>query len=297
MFNIRKWLNDEGVTYYVQGKNVSDGWTGVSCIYCGDRSSHGGFSPNGQVYSCFKCGKKTNTAGFIKDLLNISFPKVKEILSRYSNALDISHYDSSVKDRVHVVEWPPPDAEAELPSVFGRYLYKRNYVPSQIEQLYGVKACYLTGSFKYRLVVPIIENGRVVTYVGRDITGQSGLKYKNLKEELSVKPVKECIYNIDAVKDTAIIVEGITDVWRLRYNAVATLGLVFTRKQVRLLTERLKTAFICFDAEPQAQEMALALGEELSMAGVDTSIVAIDKDDPGCLSEKEADAIRKIISM
>ena len=175
-------------------------------------------------------------------------------------------------------------------------MHKRGYITSQIEQLYGVKACYITGDFKYRLVIPVVEKGRIVTYVGRDITEKSKLKYKNLKEELSVKPAKECVYNIDAVCDTAIIAEGIFDVWRLKYNAVAMLGLVFTRKQVRMLAEKLKKAFICFDNEPVAKESAMALGEELSMAGVDVYVVLIDKKDPDCLSESEAEEIRKIIS-
>jgi DNA primase len=296
MFNIRKWLNDTGIPFWVHGKNVSEGWTGISCIYCGDRSSHGGFSPNGMVYSCFKCGKKTGIKNFIKDFTTLPFPEVSSIFGRYSNVLDTSYYDTSKREGVASVEWPPKDAEKEMPSIFAQYVHKRGYIPSQIEQLYDVQTCYITGDFKYRLIIPVIENGKVLTYIGRDITGKSKLKYKNLKTELSIRPAKECIYNIDSIDDTAIIVEGVMDVWRLKYNAVAMLGLVFTRKQVRMLAEKLKKAFICFDNEPVAKESAMALGEELSMAGVDVYVVLIDKKDPDCLSESEAEEIRKIIS-
>jgi len=41
----------------------------------------------------------------------------------------------------------------------------------------------------------------------------------------------------------------------------------------------------------------MALGEELSMAGVDTYIVSIPKGDPDDLSEEEAEYIRQIVSI
>jgi DNA primase len=294
MINIRAVLNDLGVPYWDVGKNVSHGWVTISCPFCGDRSNHGGFSPNGKGYSCFKCGPHR-----IKETLLHYGPNetVRALLKQHSNALNTDHYNYNVtKERSAQVTWPHVTFEKDIPSVFSQYLHKRGYITSQIEQLYGVKACYITGDFKYRLVIPVVEKGRIVTYVGRDITEKSKLKYKNLKEELSVKPAKECVYNIDAVGDTAIVAEGIFDVWRLKYNAVAMLGLVFTRKQVRMLAEKLKKAFICFDNEPVAKESAMALGEELSMAGVDVYVVLIDKKDPDCLSESEAEELRKIIS-
>jgi len=297
MFNAKKWMNDYGIPFHTSGKNISsNGWVGLNCIFCGDRSSHMGIPPSGANYSCFRCGAKGTILTLIKTILQIQFSEAKEIYARYSSALDTGYYDREVKNRANSVIWDRPEFEKEMPSIFAQYLHKRQFNPSQIEELYGVKCCYLTGDFKYRLVIPVVQGDRIVTYVGRDVTDKSTLRYKNLKEELSVLPAKECVYNIDNVSDTAIIVEGITDVWRLRYNAVATLGLVHTKRQVRLLSKRLKKAFICFDSEDQAQEMAKVLGEELAMSGVDTYIVAIDKADPGMLSEKEAEHIRKVIS-
>jgi len=216
---------------------------------------------------------------------------VRQLLKEHSSVLFFEQ--TAQKNRASKVQWPPIDAEETLPSPFAQYLFNRNYVPSQIEKLYGIKAVHMTGDFKYRIIVPIIQERRVVTYVGRDITGVSNLRYRNLKEELSILPAKECVYNIDAVGDTAIIVEGITDVWRLRYNTVAMLGLMFTKTQVRKLSKKLKRAVLCYDSEPQAQEMAMALAEELSFAGVSTEILLIDKKDPGELAEEEAEEIRK----
>lgn len=295
MFNARRWLNDAGIPYFTAGKNVTEGWTTLSCPFCGDRSNHGGISPDGLKYSCYKCGPKGSVVKLIKHILQIDHYAAKTIFDRYASALDIGYYTEE-RTRASAVTWPRPEFEVGIPSIFSRYLYTRGYQPSQIENLYGIKACYITGDFKYRLVIPVVENNRIVTYVGRDVTGKSQLKYKNLKEELSIKPAKDCIYNIDSVGDTAIIVEGIFDVWRLKYNAVATLGLIYTRAQVRMLSKRLKKAFICFDAEPDAQEMANGLGEELAMTGVDVYIVVIDKKDPDCLSEEEAENIRKIVA-
>lgn len=293
MFDIQGWLNDAGIPYWTSGKNVSHNWTTISCPICSERSNHGGFAPGGERYSCFKCGAKMHVTQFIKHHLKTSWDECQSIFRQYSNSLYCPIQNE--RTRANSVVWPPVGAEQKLPSIFAQYLYKRDFIPSQIEALYGVKAVYLTGDFKYRLVVPIYQNGQLVTYVGRDVTGKSDLRYKNLKEELSVLPAKACVYNLDAVNDTAIIVEGITDVWRLRYNTVAMLGLVFTKEQVSLLSKKLKRAILCYDSEPEAQEMAKALAEELSFAGVNTELLTIDAKDPGELSEAEADEIRKLV--
>jgi len=173
------------------------------------------------------------------------------------------------------------------------YLEKRNYDVQHLIQNYNIHFGGYTGNFKYRIIIPVYLNGKLVSYVGRDITESAYLRYKNLREQDSVLPVKETVYNIDNVTDEAIICEGITDAWRFGFNAVALFGLVYTQKQVRLLGTKLKKAYICFDNEPQAEQAAEILAEELSWQGVSTEILLIDTKDPGEMSNKEADLVKQ----
>ncbi len=184
-----------------------------------------------------------------------------------------------------------------MASIHYEYLHKRGYNPKQLRELYGVDGCYLTGDFKYRLVIPVYQKGRVVTYVGRDVTGKSQLPYKNLAERKSILPAKECVYNIDSIHETAIIVEGIFDAWRFGVHGIATLGIQFTATQTRTIASRVRKAFICYDPEPIAQQKAYEMAETLSFQGVDVEILLIDAADPGEMTQKEADKIKRILKI
>jgi len=292
MFDIKAYLGDTGVTYYDFGKNVTQGWTTISCPFCGDRSNHGGISPSGESYSCLVCGQKGHVTKLIHHLEGISWEQTKVRFSEYSS--DLLVYTHKAVDRASSVEWPLPNAEKTFPSLHAQYLINRGYDLKQLRKLFDIQAVYQIGPMKYRIVIPIYENGKLVTYIGRDVTGTAPLKYRNLPEKRSVLTAKECVYNLDNVHDEALIFEGVTDVWRFSYNAVATLGLQYTQRQVRLLSERLKKAYVCFDAGTHAQQQAHALAEELGCAGVQVELLTLPEnvDDPGELTQSTANELK-----
>lgn len=292
MFDIKEYLGDTGVTYWDSGKNVTQGWTTLSCPFCGDRSNHGGVSPDGDTFSCFSCGQKGHVTRLIQRLEGFSWAKAKERFQEYSN--DLLIYTHKTVDRASKVEWPLPNAEKTFPSLHAQYLTGRGYDPKQLRELFGIQAVYQTGPMNYRIVIPIYENGKLVTYIGRDVTEKAILKYKNLPTRQSILTAKECIYNLDNVHEEALIFEGVTDVWRFSYNAVATMGLQFTQRQVRLLSERLKKAYICFDMGATAQAQAQALGEELGCAGVEVELLGLPEnvEDPGEMKQNTANELK-----
>jgi len=288
MLNIQLLLGDIGVPYWESGKNVSEGWCSVSCIKCGDRSNHGAFSPDGHAYSCFRCGKHS-----VKSIIAeyTSWTEAGILINEYSSAL--SFHKGIEHERSALVEWPPPCA-VPMPSLHAEYLHDRGYDPKQLRDLYGIESCYQIGDFKYRVVIPVYLNGRVVTYIGRDVTDKQTLPYKNLSERKSILPAKECVYNIDNIYETAIICEGVFDAWRFGAHGVATFGLQFTSAQTNALTKRLKRAFIVFDADTQAQAKGRELGGILAFQGVEVEIVQVPEyKDPGELPQTLANEIKK----
>lgn len=294
MFDVRSYLDEVGVNYYTSGKNVTHGWTGIACPACEDRSSHGGIAPNGEFYSCFKCGHKSHVTGLIRLLEDCSWSKAKEIYQSFSDSLFLPDY-AAKREHAAKVEWPPIGVKAHLPKLHTEYLKSRGYDPKQLEELFKIKGVYQVGDFKYRIIIPVYHNGKLVSYLGRDVTGQQKLKYKNLSISKSVVSIKDCVYNIDSVHNKAIICEGVFDAWRFGHAAVAMFGLLYTQRQVQILSRKLKEAIICFDNEKVAQEQADKLAEELSYAGVKVSILHIDTKDPGEMSQKEANEIRQYL--
>lgn len=218
-----------------------------------------------------------------------STAKAAKIYQAHSSVLYTPDYFA--KSRASKVEWPPPDAIDTPFDMQRQYIIDRGYDFDHIVNNYGIKFGGYTGQFKYRILIPVVFQGRVVSYLGRDVGGEAYLKYKNLREEESVLPVKETVYNIDNIADEAIICEGVFDAWRFHYNAVALFGLVYTQTQIRILGNKLKRAFICFDNEPQAEEAAEDLAEALNFQGVKTEILLIDTKDPGEMSASEANEV------
>ena len=289
--DIKTLLGDVGVPFWTVGKNVSEGWTSIRCPVpgCGDRSNHGAFSSNGRAYSCFKCGKHS-----VKRVIAAltDWETATRLIAEYDNILRFD--ENTHKDRALAVEWPPLGVYKTIPSLHAQYLKERDYDIRQLRDTYGIQCCYHNGDFNYRVVIPVYENGRLVSYLGRDVTGKSPLKYKNLSERKSVLPVKECVYNIDNIHETAIICEGVFDAWRFGVHGVALFGLQFTTRQTNILGRKLKRAFIFFDNEAQAQTKGVELAEALSLQGVDTEIVRhSDFKDPGEIPQQVADEIKK----
>ena len=97
------------------------------------------------------------------------------------------------------------------------------------------------------IVAPYLDR-RLITLVGRDITDQSDKRYKALAVSKSVSTVKGTLYNIDSVKDSVIIVEGVFDCWRIGDACVATFGTKVTHEQI-LMLRGFRRAFVLFDAD------------------------------------------------
>jgi DNA primase len=118
-------------------------------------------------------------------------------------------------------------------------------------------------------------DGNLISFLGRDITGKQELRYKNCPVELSAKPVKETLYNIEIAKgfDTVIVCEGVFDLWRIdKLQSVATFGIELSQTQINLLSMFRKIIFI-FDPEEKAQQNAKIYAKRLSGAGCEIYVL------------------------
>ena len=175
------------------------------------------------------------------------------------------------------------------------YLKARGFVPDAIIQEYGLIITGTTGDYKFRIIIPIYQHGKLVSYQGRDYTGLSPIRYKACARENEIVHHKHLLYDADRVTgDHVIVVEGIVDKWKMGENTVCTFGTGFTPQQVNLLSKWGKVS-ILYDGEPEAQKHAEKLGEQLSGLGVDVDNIRLGKEDPGALSMEEARALSKEI--
>lgn len=287
MFDIKAYLESRNIPFRTEGKNISADWIGMPCPFCGDHSNHLGIKET--VFSCFRCGIKGNVTKLIQEIESCNFYQANDIVKSF-DSVSFPDLKTDIRKRLgdNIL---PTESSKDFPEIHLDYLKSRGFDPDHLIPTYNLTACYTNGNYKFRIIVPIMENGLVVNFTAMAVSGQSP-KYIHCSNKDAVIPMKECLYNIDTVKDTAIIVEGVTDVWRIGQGCVATMGLEYTTEQIKLLVDRgVKQAFVMFDSESFAIRKARKLANSLSIF-MESETIELSDGDPGDLTINQVQEIR-----
>jgi len=235
--DIITYLKAKNIIYYEQGKNVTFGWVNIQCPFCIDHSNHLGINLESKWFNCWICGEK----GPIEKLIG-------KIENTHSNILI-----NNVISKKEVCEFPKYMMD-KWEQYHYDYLIKRRFNLEEIKRKYKLKFCNNTSSHKFSIIIPVILNDQIVNFSSVNVFTR---QYRHCSNNNAVIPIKHCLYNIDTVGDTVVIVEGITDVWRMGAGTVATFGLEYTKEQVYQLSKKhIRNVFVMYDSEPQAVEQA-----------------------------------------
>lgn len=295
MFNIKQLLSDYKIYFEENGKNVHSGWIAVKCPLCQDHGKHGGFNIKSGGYRCLRCGSTArNQVLYI--LLNKSDNDIRQINKKYFNNEQIIYN----QDQPTITKISFPEGTAPLQSNHINYLINRNFDPFDLQEKWGpLYGTGIYGNYKFRIIVPISLKGTIISYTGRDITNKQKERYKSCPRDEEVIHHKDVFYGLDQTfEKSVVVVEGITDVWRLSHGSISTFGTSFTNSQVNILSNNFDNIFILFDNEDIAQEKAQELAFQIKSLN-NTKNVYIEKlsgvNDPGDLSNKEGKYIMKQI--
>ena len=292
-FDFARMCDDLGVLV-----NVGEGsrWANLDCCFCEDQGAHLGFHLTTGHFNCYKCGFHSQEETVSK-LFHVSRAEAKGLIREYRE-MDRSLPDRVDKPHAKTCEWPMGCGTLQ-PAHF-TYLKRRGFDnPRTLARTYGLRGTIHLGDYAFRIIAPIINRGRMVSYQARDITGRSKIPYKACAEEKEVIHHKHLLYAEDLVPgDTVVVVEGIVDAWKLGPGAVATFGVGFSMEQVRRIA-RFKKRLILYDRDPKChgQKAAVNLANTLMGFAGSTYIIELanlkkGQKDPGDLEEKEA---RKIM--
>lgn len=292
--NFIKFLHDHNIPYTTSGtKHNRRGWVQIGCPFCaGGVGNHLGIKLPGEFATCWRCKGKT-IPNVIQAILEVSWPEARAILSKYETNKKTRQIR---KKKIKLINKKVklPMGTANLTPRHDAYLDARGFNPEYLENKFDLKGTGPIGEYKHRIIAPIVLQGSLISYQGRDITDKSKLKYKACANEDEALPHKHTLYGADLARsERVIIVEGITDVWRLGPGAVASFGTSFTSAQIKMLYKEWKQAFVLFDAEPAAQQAANYLGATLAVTGMDVEILTLDKGDPGDMEQCDASALMK----
>jgi len=110
--------------------------------------------------------------------------------------------------------------------------------------------------------------------------------------------MKSLLYNIDNVRKSIVVVEGITDVWRIGMGSVAIMGMEFSKEQLALIAKvEVKNVFVMFDSGEVEQKKANRLAMNLSGVVDHVEVIELPEGDPGDLSESDVNHLREELKL
>lgn len=296
--DIIKFYEDNGIEYRTEGhKHCRPGWVNTECPFCtGNPGYHLGYPLEGSsVFVCWRCGNHS-VSDTVSALLNVSKKEAFRIIKKYEGITYVPEPKPVLKKRFKLPKL------TELTKHHKLYLKKRGFLADSLAKQWGIKSTtplsYLDKiDYRFRIFIPIYWEGQMVSFQTRAVSKKEQIRYKACPKDREIINHKHILYKSPNLLTTnrIIVVEGVTDVWKLGKYSVATFGIKYKRPQVRELA-KYKQVVILFDNDPQAQEQAEQLQADLLEKSVDCWIERVDgQQDPGDLSLKEAQYIARQI--
>jgi len=283
-FNVLSFYQDYRISVAPDGhKHARFGWIQIPCPFCtGNPGYHLGFKEDKGYFNCWRCGFHS-IKEVIKELLDCNWKKAKQVYDEYLERV------GRVVDKAELVEnriLLLPEGTAPLQKIHKKYLTSRGF-ESWVEELFDLKGTSYFGPYSHRIIAPIYYRGQLVSYQSRDYTGKTDMRWKACSDSHELLSHKTMVYGSDLVPTSvAIVVEGISDVWKIGPGAVATSGVEYKTEQVRFLAKHFSKLYVMFDNDSAGRRAGKSLRAELEFRGVETESIPV-KSDPGDMEQEE----------
>lgn len=298
LIDTKALLNDLEVEYTEHGKNVTRGWINIACPFCGDHSNHCGINLRSGMFNCWICNEKGSIVKLVKEIKETSFLKAETIVNAYlqESSLDAIRQNNTVsansvsRERLSLLY--PTSIQENMPEPHRNYLLSRNFDPELLVKKYSLKFTYNTGDYRFKIIAPVFFRGQEVSWIAMDIVRDGSIPpYIKCPSGMTVLPANDCLYNIDSVKSKAILVEGITDVWRIGDGCIASMTKSLNSRQIDQLTEYgVKKVFVMYDSD--AIKNAKLAANKLS-GFFSVEVVELSEGDPADLTPSEAKDLKE----
>lgn len=266
---------------------------------------------------CFRCGWSPGLVDLIARIEGRSPDEIRERLRQVvargslpaleqlrARVLACGARRSHASSRPPTIAFPAgyiPLAEQHAPEVeralapFRAYLAQRR-VPAGCIARHAI-GCVLVGRYAGRVILPVHDEGRLVTFQARDITSRSRAKYLGPPGA----PLGHVLFNLDQARSSARIVlcEGILSAICTGPDAVASFGKSLKPGQVALLAAAGRPVVVLYDGAKPATGALDALREahraawQLHRAGLPVRVAHLPWGDPG---DHPVEAVRQAVA-
>lgn len=296
MIDFLKLARDKHIHTITSGhRHARAGWVNMHCPMCSGRDYHLGYNLRTGAFACWRCGALRFWT-VMPALLGLPLEATKRTLRPYWGSKGVRVAPSvpePLKIRRREIK-PPPGTLPCLLIPHENYLRGRGFDPTHLSEEWGIKGTnHLGGKWGWRIIIPIYNGvDTIVAYQGRTI-GKAEPKYLMTANDKCLEDPNTFLYGIHRAEgDSVVVVEGATGVWRIGPGTLGVLGIGWKKEQANRL-RRFSQRFILFDPEPKAQQRARLLAEELSLFPGTTEILSGFSTDPGELTVRQVERVRR----
>ena len=281
-------FNEHHIPNRTEGhEHCRSGWVQIDCPICSPDSNRFrlGINLKYTYASCWHCGYFPLTK-LLVTLLHIRYDDAKKMLQGVR--------PERVEKIIHDGHYTEPDGVVGLLGPHKKYLKDRGFNYPELERLWHIRGIGIVPRLSWRIFIPILHHGQAVSWTTRKLSDDPERKYLSAELHEESIPHKHLLYGEDYCRHAVVVVEGPIDVWGGGPGFAATFGLSYSNEQVLHIASYPIRA-ICFDNEPEAQDVARELVGHLSAMPGETYNIVLDSKDPGEAKQKEIMRIRKEI--
>ncbi|QVK19708.1 DNA primase (plasmid) [Mycoplasmatota bacterium] len=314
--NILDYINN-----YVKLEKRGKNWMGLSPFNI-EKTPSFVVSPERNSFNDYSSGIKGNVITFVMEYEKVNYPQAIKTLANYTN-IDISSYISNdninqFNKELKLNQFIKEYYQFSLQTIDGKrslqYLQNRGLAMETINkfeighaiieknnELYQAlksngfddKVIKNTNNlndknsnkFQNRVIIPIIENGKVVGFGGRTLSDDKrNAKYLNSENSVIFNKYNT-IFNLDNAKvscrkeDSLFLLEGFMDVISLDQqgisNTVATMGTALTNQHIKKMKNLSNNWFIVYDGDKAGIFGIKKAFEEIKKSNLDINAKAV----------------------
>jgi hypothetical protein len=179
--NPESFLKDRGVPYHTVGQELF-----FDCPFCGDTRKRFYWNRVSGYTYCHNCEWRSRSLPrFIAEYEGISFEVAERMLQSESSTgmrglrSRLTAKAAGAREEVHIelpLGFRPLTREKTRESLpYWHYLTKVRDIPEHVVIEYGIGYTQL-GKYAWRVIIPILFEGRLVSWVARDATGKAERK-------------------------------------------------------------------------------------------------------------------------
>jgi len=119
--DIESLFSKEGVDFRTSGKNISAGWIGVNCPFCGEQNNHCGVNLDTKRYSCWVCAQSGTLVKLVGVCLKLTYGQANRVIDDYRGF----RYEAVVRELSEEVVMP--SHLTDLTKIGNTYLKQRGF--------------------------------------------------------------------------------------------------------------------------------------------------------------------------